>query len=319
MKLLSRALFFLCFLASTGALAVEKIDINTASLAQLDELTGIGPKYAQAIIDARPFSSVDDLLRVSGIGEITLQKIKTQGLACVDCQTTQEISNSQLPISNESQNLNDLNATETETPKAYPTGILLNEILPSPEGADETNEWIEIFNQNDFSVDLSGWQISDMVGSTKTYTLPVGTKIIPQGYLVIDRPTSKIVLNNDADGIKLIQPDGKAADEVSYKKAPLNESYNRTEKTDWLWSSSLTPGLKNIMETESTPAPTQENSEADKKETNALADISQTLESNQGMPLPKSSVIIFLTAAVLAIFSGIIIFFLKRKIKKSYN
>ena len=59
------------------------VDVNTASLAQLDTLTGIGPVYAPRIIEGRPYSSVDDLLRVDGIGPITLQKIKDQGLAYV--------------------------------------------------------------------------------------------------------------------------------------------------------------------------------------------------------------------------------------------
>lgn len=60
------------------------VDINTASLKQLETLTGIGPIKAQAIIEARPFSSLDGLLKVKGIGEKTLEKIKTQGLAYVD-------------------------------------------------------------------------------------------------------------------------------------------------------------------------------------------------------------------------------------------
>jgi competence protein ComEA len=44
------------------------VNINTATLAQLEELPGVGPATAQAIIDARPFKSIDDLERVKGLG-----------------------------------------------------------------------------------------------------------------------------------------------------------------------------------------------------------------------------------------------------------
>ena len=43
----------------------------------------MGPSRAQAIIANRPFSSVDDLIRVKGIGPVRLSEIKQQGLACV--------------------------------------------------------------------------------------------------------------------------------------------------------------------------------------------------------------------------------------------
>ena len=61
-----------------------QIDINTATKEELDELYGIGPVKAQNIINSRNFSSVNDLINVNGIGEITLNKIKNQGLACAD-------------------------------------------------------------------------------------------------------------------------------------------------------------------------------------------------------------------------------------------
>ena len=55
-----------------------KININAASVSQLGSLPGIGPSYAQRIIDSRPFSKIEDIMNVPGIGEKTFEKIKDQ-------------------------------------------------------------------------------------------------------------------------------------------------------------------------------------------------------------------------------------------------
>ncbi|MFO0957469.1 MAG: helix-hairpin-helix domain-containing protein [Isosphaeraceae bacterium] len=54
----------------------QKININKASLDELDALPNVGAVKAQAIIDARPFKSIDDLKKVKGIGPATFDKIK---------------------------------------------------------------------------------------------------------------------------------------------------------------------------------------------------------------------------------------------------
>jgi competence protein ComEA len=54
----------------------NKVDINTAPLEELAVVRGIGPVLAQKIIDLRPFSDLDDLKRVPGIGTSSLELIK---------------------------------------------------------------------------------------------------------------------------------------------------------------------------------------------------------------------------------------------------
>ena len=69
-------------LAKTSSLPVPSspIDINTASQAELEKLPGIGPVRATAIITYRDthghFRNIDDIVKVKGIGEKTLEQMR---------------------------------------------------------------------------------------------------------------------------------------------------------------------------------------------------------------------------------------------------
>ncbi len=68
--------------AGAAGAAAGPLDLNTATLAQLDALPGIGPVLAQRVLDWRTehgrFASVDQLREVSGIGEATYAKLEAQ-------------------------------------------------------------------------------------------------------------------------------------------------------------------------------------------------------------------------------------------------
>ncbi len=78
--------------AADGTAAGGLIDLNTAGADALERLPRVGPKTAERIIAFRqnygPFSSVDDLLQISGIGPKTLEQIRP--LATVSAPATQK-------------------------------------------------------------------------------------------------------------------------------------------------------------------------------------------------------------------------------------
>ena len=326
-------LIFICFSASR-IFATDKVEINTASLQQLDKITGIGPALAQRIIDARPFSSVDDLLKVSGIGPKTLQKIKDQGLVYIEGQT-QPIIQPIAPSDDETIPTPTLMSTPTASPTpatsptltptiTYPRGVFINEVLPSPDGPDETEEWIELKNTNSQEVDIAGWEIKDTAGTIKKYKFPAGSKIASYGFLVLSRPVSKISLNNAGDGLILLWPNGQVVDQAAYGKAPLGQSWNRT-KAGFAWSAVLTPAKENII---SQPVATGSTKKApigaSAQETAAVGSPAQELltgtsTANRGIFSFNWPVKIFLLALGLAVLSAIAVLLLKRFLLRNYS
>ncbi len=136
-----------------------------------------------------------------------------------------------------------------------PDEIWLNEVLPAPKAhdwdgdgtADSTDEWVELFNPNDFPVAVGGWTLGDR--TEKRYTLPAGSILASGGARVIYRAASAIALNNGGDDVLLARPDGMVADSMTFTESPGDDlSVCRVPDTgEWASPCRPTPNAANIV------------------------------------------------------------------------
>lgn len=149
-------------------------------------------------------------------------------------------------------------ATFTPPPTALPPDALkvtLNEVLPDPQAVDWdkdgsagfVDEWIELYNRGNSTVALDGWQITD---DKAAYTIPAGTVIWPQGFLLLYRAQTRLSLSDWRDNVTLIRSDGTEADRFAYDHGPGDDrSYCRSSDGagGWTGECEVTPGGPNRL------------------------------------------------------------------------
>ncbi|MFH1780877.1 MAG: helix-hairpin-helix domain-containing protein [Candidatus Nealsonbacteria bacterium] len=120
MKKMSRGVIIIaifCLSAINFISAAEKIDINSAPLENLLKIIHIGESRALELISLRPFSSLDELIKIKGIGEKRLQDIKNQGIAWVNPPNLP--SSTFEPLRSESQTT--IKETNLQSPEIFKT------------------------------------------------------------------------------------------------------------------------------------------------------------------------------------------------------
>lgn len=117
-------------------------------------------------------------------------------------------------------------SSPADDPKVTDGDVVINEISPA-QGED----WIELYNDSDVTVDLTNFRIYD--DATRKYTLPSGTTIAPRGFLVLicddlgSGLNTNFRLSSQGESVFLENNTGQLIDRVDFPPLNDGQSYAR--------------------------------------------------------------------------------------------
>ncbi len=159
---------------------------------------------------------------------------------------------------------------DTNNPSTPLVTLFINEWLAANLGivldpADQdSDDWFEIYNPNDQTVDLAGYTLTDNPGSPTKYVIPGGFEIAPHGFLLVwadeegsqTSPLGRLHVNfrlsASGESISLYAPDGRLVDAVTFGTQTDNVSQGRFPDGSPTIESALTsptPGGPNLLTT----------------------------------------------------------------------
>ena len=141
--------------------------------------------------------------------------------------------------------------TEKKVEYDFSDQVIISEIFPNPAGRDNTNglyEWIELYNNSEKDVNLSGWQLDDVLNKgSKPHTIE-NMIIKANDYILLSSDVTKVILNNSGDEINLLWPDSSVVEKVIYEKSQEGYSYSLSSEEIWFWNEDITPGKENKVQ-----------------------------------------------------------------------
>ncbi len=157
----------------------------------------------------------------------------------------------------------------------YPRGIVISEVYASPQKGEQ--EWVEVWNPSDQTIDLSGWKINK-------FSVPMGTSIAAGGRMMFEKNLTHQVLRNTGDTVRLLDPNGAIAASVTYPKLKNGQSYSVRDGA-YCITDDATPGEENTCVIHSKKRASKKSLV---KDTGGLADARSLLASLEGQVVEKA-------------------------------
>lgn len=202
-----------------------------------------------------------------------------------------------------------------------PLQVAINEIAWMGSEESFADEWIELCNNTDKTISLEGWILKAVDGTPE---ISLEGTILAKSFYLLERTDDNTVpdmradliykgsLSNKGERLELINPQGGIVDEIDcFSKwfAGDNKTKQTMERTDAeKWQTSRNPS--GTPKAKNSPGATLEDEPTKTETKKGLAAIGEQMPE-------KPSFLPLLIALTIAIFSGIIILILKRKVKMS--
>ncbi|HXH27057.1 MAG TPA: lamin tail domain-containing protein, partial [Candidatus Acidoferrum sp.] len=131
---------------------------------------------------------------------------------------------------------------------SYPK-VLITELLPDPASpaTDANDEYVELYNPNNNSVDLAGYTLQSGTNWRYKFTIPE-LVLNPDSYVALYAAQTKLTLSNSGTEVRLLDPSGMVVDQVSsYGTAKTGQGWMVDTDGAWQWTSGPTPGAPNNL------------------------------------------------------------------------
>lgn len=162
--------------------------------------------------------------------------------------------------------------------------VYLSEAMVYPETGED--EWVEIYNDNDYVVSLANWYLDDIEkagSSMKKFSL----EIPPKGYQVVELTSS--MFNNDGDSVRLLDFNQSVKDSFEYQTGEKGKTWARINfSSDQYCLTNPTKGSANASCLNPTPTSTvvgQNSPEPTKKVSKNLSQ-KEKITKTDGRPKP---------------------------------
>jgi predicted extracellular nuclease len=231
--------------SKTAANGVQALPANTSAFLQRQPVDGSNNPIVSS-------SGAGSWQNVQPDGSNACNLVTSAGTLPVAIGLTQLLPPTEAPatIVNLSEDSSD--APSTPTLPAADIGLMapqVTELLPNPDGTgnNSTDEFIEIYNPNASSFDLSGFQLQSGIKAFHYYTFQAGTTLPPNSFTAFYSEQTGLSLSNTSGMVKLLDPFGSSISaSPAYTNAKDGQAW-AVAGSKWFWTTALTPNAANVI------------------------------------------------------------------------